>query len=45
MINMGCILLENEWKKKVVGDGGTSGRIYVPKSWKNKKVIVIKIDD
>ena len=30
-----------EARAKVVGDGGASGRIYLPKSWIGKKVIII----
>lgn len=30
-----------EAREKVVGDGGASGRIYVPKSWIGLKIIVI----
>ena len=30
-----------EARAKAVGDGGASGRIYLPKSWIGKKVIII----
>lgn len=30
--------------KKGVGDGGDSGRIYVPKSWIGKQVVIILKD-
>lgn len=30
-----------EAREKTVGDGGASGRIYVPKSWIGKTVIII----
>ena len=30
-----------EAREKVVGDGGASGRIYVPKSWIGKKIVII----
>jgi putative transposon-encoded protein len=30
-----------EAREKVVGDGGASGRIYLPKSWIGEKVIII----
>ena len=35
-----------EAREKIVGNGGASGRIYVPKSWIGESVIVIlKKDD
>ena len=30
-----------ESREKIVAEGGTSGRIYLPKSWVGKEVIVI----
>ena len=30
-----------EVREKEVGDGGASGRIYLPKSWIGKRVIII----
>ena len=31
--------------KKTVADGGTSGRIYVPKKWIGQEVAIILKDD
>ena len=30
-----------ESREKIVAEGGTSGRIYLPKAWVGKKVIAI----
>lgn len=30
-----------DYLKKTVGEGGTSGRIYVPREWIGKEVVVI----
>lgn len=30
--------------RKTVGDGGDSGRVYVPKDWKGKKVAVVLLE-
>lgn len=43
MKHNGCILLESKSIKKVVGNGGNSGRVYVPRSWIGKEVIIIKV--
>lgn len=34
-----------EAREKVVGDGGASGRLYVPKAWIGKTVIVVLKND
>jgi hypothetical protein len=38
---LGYELLE----KVVAMDKADSGRIYVPKSWKGKRVVVVRLDD
>ena len=34
-----------EARKKIVAEGGTSGRVYLPKSWVGKKVIAILMEE
>ena len=31
--------------KKKVADGGTSGRVYVPKKWVGKKVAIVLLEE
>ena len=40
-----CVLMKHKNKTKIVGDGGNSGRIYVPKAWIGKKVVILLVDD
>lgn len=34
-----------EAREKIVAEGGTSGRVYLPKAWVGKKVIAILIGE
>ena len=34
-----------EAREKIVAEGGTSGRVYLPKAWVGKEVIVILKED